>query len=141
MTHSRIARELPFASASLLSDHEYVARYVLRSKLKPDTYDECKSIIHTRMERVMHQSDQLHRAYESAIHLCQIDYRRNVELARKHEPNKEDRADLIKLHTEAYKVACMYATRRYKESVKMVMRICEMLNDFLNSAPVTADAS
>lgn len=131
MTHSRIAQELPFASSSLLSDQEHIAVAILRTKVAPEKFDVSCTEIEQRMVRVKHQLDQLERCFGSAIRLCQIDYRRNVELARKFHPDKEKREHLIQLHTDAYKVACMYACRRYKDNLKLVSRIERTVDEFM----------
>lgn len=132
MTHSRTSRELPFASTSLLSDQERIARAILKTKIDPELFAESAAIIKNRIERVKRQSEQLDRSFDSAIRLCQIDYRRNVDQARKLHPDKERRAHLIQLHTESYKVACMYACRRYKDNLKLVIRIKDGVQKFMD---------
>lgn len=131
MTHSRISNELPFANASLLSDQERIATAILRTKITPETFNETCVLIGQRLERVKHQLDRIERSFGSAIRLCQIDYRRNVEQARKFHPDKETREHLIQLHTESYKVACMYACRRYKDNLKLIARIERMVDEFM----------
>lgn len=131
--HNRNTQELPFANASLLSDQERIAVAILRTKITPGTFDETCLLIGQRMERVKHQLDQLDRSFGSAIRLCQIDYRRNVELARKYQPDKEERKQLIQLHTDTYRVACMYACLRYKDNLKLIARIERMVDEFMEA--------
>lgn len=131
MTHNRTTQELPFANASLLSDQDHIARAILRAKIDPSRTHESTMRIESRMERVKHQLDQLDRSFASAIRLCQIDYRRSVEQARKFHPDKEERAHLIQLHTDTYRVACMYACRRYKDNLKLISRIERTVSEFM----------
>ena len=122
--------ELPLANASLVIDYEYIARAFLRIKLMPRLLDDTLPKIEQRLARVKHQRDQLDRSFGSAIRLCQIDYRRNVELARRLYPNKADRVSLIQIHTTTYKIACMYACRRYLDNRKLIFRIENLVNEF-----------